>query len=96
MFIILAEVLNLTECHYLTVNKQYVVFLESMKTGNTNDAKNIYRLADMEEFEVNSNTVSNFLNEECSDEEDFGIEMTIFYYNKNLQCGQFTATCNRS
>ncbi len=88
----LAEVLNLTECHYLTTNKQYVVFLESMKT----DSKTIYRLADMEEIEINSNTVSNFLNEECADEDDFGIEMTIFYADNNLKCGKFTATCNRS
>lgn len=86
--------MNLTECHYLATNKQYVVFLESMKTGS-NDIKNIYRLADLEEIEVNSNTVSNFLNEECADEEDYGIEMTMFYYNKNLKCGQLTATCNR-
>jgi hypothetical protein len=86
--------MNLTECHYLTTNKQYVVFLESMKTGSS-DGKILYRLADMEEIEINSNTVSNFLNEECTDEDDYGIEMTIFYFNNNLKCGQFSAVCNR-
>ncbi len=60
------------------------------------DSKTIYRLADMEEIEINSNTVNNFLNEECADEDDFGIEMTIFYADNNLKCGKFTATCNRS
>jgi len=91
----LSEVMNLTECHYLTINKQYVVSIESMKTASP-DGKILYRLADMEEIEINSNTVNNFLNEECSDEDDFGIEMTIFFYNNNLKCGQFTATCNQA
>lgn len=91
----LSDVMNLTECHYLTANKQYVVFLESMKTASP-DGKNVYRLADMEEIEINSNTVSNFLNEECADEDDFGIEMSIFYADNNLKCGKFTATCNQA
>jgi len=91
----LSDVLNLTECHYLTTNKQYVVFLESMKTASP-DSKTIYKLADMEEIEINSNTVSNFLNEECADEDDYGIDMTIFYANNNLKCNQFTATCNQA
>jgi len=87
------DVLNLTECHYLTTNKNYVVFLESMKTAGS-DGKTLYRLADMEEIEINSNTVNSFLNDECADDEDHGIEMTIFYADNNLKCGQFTATCN--
>jgi hypothetical protein len=66
-----------------------------MKTAGS-DGKVLYRLADMEEIEINSNTVTNFLNEECADEDDYGIEMTIFYFNNNLKCGQFTAICNRS
>jgi len=90
----LSDVLNLTECHYLTTNKQYVVFLESMKTASP-DGKTIYRLADMEEIEINSNTVSNFLKEECDDEDDYGIEMTIFYADNSLKCNKFTATCNQ-
>jgi len=65
-----------------------------MKTESP-DGKIVYRFADMEEIEINSNTVSNFLNEECADEDDYGIEMTVFYYNNNLKCGQFSATCNR-
>jgi len=89
------DVMNLTECHYLALNKQYIVFLESMKTAGL-DGKSVYRLADMEEIEINSNSVSSFLNEECADEDDFGIEMTIFYYNNNLKCNQFTATCNQA
>jgi hypothetical protein len=87
--------MNLTECHYLTANKQYVVFLESMKTAGT-DGKILYRLADMEEIEINSNTVNAFIDEECADEDDYGIEMSIFYFNNNLKCGQFSANCNRS
>ncbi len=87
--------MNLTECHYLTANKQYIVFLESMKTAGV-DSKILYRLANMEEIEVNSNSVNAFLEEECADEDDYGIEMTIFYFNNNLKCSQFTATCNRS
>ena len=86
--------MNTTECHYLKTNKQYIVFLESMKTSGS-DGKVLYRLADIEEIEVTSNSVNAFLDEECADEDDFGIEMTIFYYNNNLKCGQFTATCNR-
>jgi hypothetical protein len=66
-----------------------------MKTTG-NDGKTLYRLADMEEIEINSNTVNNFLNDECDDEDDYGIDMTIFYADNSLKCGQFTATCNRS
>jgi len=91
----LPEVMNLTECHYLSPKKQYVVFLESMKTASV-DGKTIYRLADMEEIEINSNLVNLFTEEECADEDDFGIDMTIFYYNNNLKCNQFTATCNQA
>ena len=89
----LAEVTNVTECHYLTANKNYIVFFESMKTTGP-DSRNIYRLADMEEIEVNGNTARNFMNDECADEDDFGIEMTIFYADNSLKCNKFTATCN--
>jgi len=89
-----SEVTNLTECHYLTLNKNYIVFLESIKTTGS-DSKILYRLADMEEIEINSNTVNNFINDECADEEDYGIDMTIYYADNNLKCGQFTATCNQ-
>jgi hypothetical protein len=91
----LEDVMNLTECHYLTANKQYIVFLESMKTAGV-DSKILYRLANMEEIEINSNSVNAFLEEECADEDDYGIEMTIFYFNNNLKCSQFTATCNQA
>lgn len=91
---ILGEVLNETECHYLKDKKQYVVFLESLKTNN-GDGKTFYRLANLEEIEINTDSVKSFLEHECVDEEDFGIEMTIFFYNNNLKCNSFTATCNR-
>jgi len=46
-----SDVSNLTECHYLTANKNYIVFVESMKTTGS-DSKTIYRLSDMEEIEI--------------------------------------------
>jgi len=88
----LPNVLNASECHYLAANKQYIVFLESSKP----DTKTVYRLADMEEIEVTGDTVKNFMEEECADEDDFGIEMTMWYYGNNVQCKQFTATCNQA
>jgi len=87
------EVTNLNECHYLALNKNYVVFLESMKT--TGDSKTLYRLANMEEIEITSNSIDNFLNDECADKDDYGIEMTIFYGDNSLKCSQFTAICNQ-
>jgi len=87
------EVQNLTDCHYLTVNKNYIVFLQAMKQPNPN-SKNRYTLVDMEEIEVTPNSLENFLRDECDDEEDYGIEMTIFYADEKTQCGRLTATCN--
>lgn len=89
------EVTNLTECHYLTANKKYIVFLDTMKTSAP-DSKTLYKLADMEEIEVNSNTVTSFLNDECADEDDEGLEMTMFVADNNLQCNRYTATCNKA
>jgi hypothetical protein len=89
----LADVMNTTECHYLAANKNYIVFLESMKPTGSN-SKNIYRLADMEEIEINRDTVTNYIKDECEDEDDYGIEMTMFYYDNNLKCGHFTANCD--
>jgi hypothetical protein len=66
-----------------------------MKTSGA-DSKTLYRLADMEEIEINSNSITNFLSDECDEEDDYGIDMSIFYFDNNLKCGQFTATCNRS
>jgi len=88
-----SDVTNITECHYLSANKNYVVFLESMKT--TGSDKMVFRLSDMEEIEITSTTVNNFLTEECNDEEDNGIDMTMFAYDNNLKCGQFNAVCNQ-
>jgi len=89
------EVANLTECHYMMVNKNYIIFLESATTTTTGvDSKNAYRLAKMEEIEVNSNTAKKFLDDECSDTEDYGIEMTIFYTDANNKCDRFTAVCS--
>jgi hypothetical protein len=64
-----------------------------MKTTGA-DVKNIYKLADLEEIEINGNTLKNFINEECADEDDYGIEMTVFYADNNLKCNQLSATCN--
>jgi hypothetical protein len=66
-----------------------------MKTTGA-DAKSLYKLADMEEIEINGNTLKNFMNNECDDEDDYGIEMTVFYAenNNNLKCNKLTATCN--
>jgi len=55
----LPDVSNTTECHYLTVNKNYIVFLESMKLAGV-EGKVLYRLADLEEIEVTSDSVKNF------------------------------------
>lgn len=93
-FVSLAEVLNLTECHYLKASKEYVVFIESMKTTGS-ESKTVYKLADLEEIEITGESAKLFLESECDDEEDHGIEMTIFYYKDNLKCNQLTATCNR-
>jgi len=35
------------------------------------------------------------MNVECSDQEDQETEMTIFYFDNNLKCGQFNAVCNQ-
>jgi len=88
-----SDVANISECHYLTANKNYVVFLDSMKTPGSD--KMIFKLSDMEEIEITSTTVNNFLTEECNDEEDNDIDMTMFAYDNNLKCGQFNAVCNK-
>jgi len=54
----------------------------------------LYRLANIEEIEVTNNSVTNFIDEECSDEDDYGIPMTILYANSNNKCGKFQAICN--
>lgn len=55
----------------------------------------MYVLANMEEIEINADTMNKFMNDECDDEDDFGIDMTMFYHdNNNPKCGQLTATCN--
>ncbi|CAF1206225.1 unnamed protein product [Adineta ricciae] len=87
------DVLNVTECHYLAANRNYIVFLESTQTIGAGSTT-IYKFANMEEIEVNANTAKNFMDEECADEDDEGIEMTMFFANDKLQCNKFTATCN--
>ncbi|UJR15992.1 hypothetical protein I4U23_002911 [Adineta vaga] len=89
----LPEVSNLTECHYLAANRNYIVFIETMKTTGA-DSKTLYKFADMEEIEINADTATTFMKEECEDEEDDGIEMTMFYASNDRQCNKFTATCN--
>jgi len=88
------DVTNLTECHYLTANKNYVVFLDSMKTSGV-ESKILYRLADMEEIEITSETINHFIHEQCEEEEDYDIEMTMFIANNNLKCEKVTAVCNK-
>ena len=65
-----------------------------MKTTGSG-GKTIYKLADMEEIEITVDSARLFLELECDDEEDQGIEMNIFYYKSDLKCNQMTATCNR-
>ena len=90
---ILADVLNVTECHYLAPSRNYIVFLESTQTIGAGSTT-IYKFANMEEIEVNADTAKNFMDEECADEEDEGIEMTMFFASDKLQCNKFTAKCN--
>ncbi|CAF1069590.1 unnamed protein product [Adineta ricciae] len=87
------DVLNVTECHYLAPNRNYIVFLESTQTIGAGSTT-IYKFANMEEIEVNANTAKNFMDEECADQDDEGIEMTMFFASDKLQCNKFTATCN--
>ena len=84
---------NTSECHYLTAQKTYVVYLQTIKAGQAGTTL-VYGLANMEEIEVTTETVNKFLGEECDDEEDYAIEMTMFYYDNNRRCGQFSAICN--
>jgi hypothetical protein len=86
----LAEVANTSECHYLTTTKNYIVFLEPITTKD----RISYRLADMEEIEITRNTLTKFMDDECDDEDDYGIPMTIFYADSNSKCGRFTVPCN--
>ncbi|CAF0957826.1 unnamed protein product [Adineta steineri] len=91
----LSTVANTTECHYLSINKNYIVFIDEMKPTSAG-SRSIYRLADLEEIEINANTAKSFMNDECTDEEDNGIELTMFFSDKDLKCNQFTATCNEA
>jgi hypothetical protein len=54
----------------------------------------LYRLANIEEIEITNNSITNFINEECSDEDDYGIPMTILYADSNNKCGKFQVICN--
>ena len=53
-----------------------------------------YTLMNMEEIEVTANSVNAFISEECDDEEDHGIDMTIFYYAQQRQCGKLVTKCD--
>ena len=88
----LADVNNINECHYLTANKDYIVFIESLKTAGS-DNKILYQLANMEEIEITPNSLTKFLDDECSDEDDYGIPMTILYTDINNKCGKFQVVC---
>ena len=86
---------NRTECHYLAANRKYLVFVESVTTVAP-EKKIVYRLADREEIEIDRNTQQKFFDEECHDNDDHGMPMTIFYADSNNKCDRFTATCNGS
>ena len=93
---ILGQVTNRTECHYLAATRKYLVFVESVTTVAP-ERKIVYRLADLEEIEIDRNTQKKFFDEECHDDDDHGIPMTIFYADSNSnKCDRFTATCNGS
>jgi len=84
------EAANYTECHYLTANKNYLIFVEP----KTPTDKTVYRLANMEEIEVTNNLGKQFFDDQCEDTDDHGIEMTIFYTNGIDKCADFKAICN--
>lgn len=89
----LAQVSNVSQCHYLTASKTYLVFIESLTT--TPPASQIvYRLADMQEIEINRQTVKKFIDDQCHEEEDYGGTMTVFFADRNNKCDQFTTICN--
>jgi hypothetical protein len=48
----------------------------------------------IEEIEITSNSLAKFLDDECSDEDDYGIPMIIFYADINNKCGKFQVICN--
>jgi hypothetical protein len=89
----LADVANLSECHYLTVNKDYIVFIVPVKPVVPNN-NILYRLANLEEIEITRNSLTKFIDDECNDEDDYGIPMTIIYADSNNKCGKFQAMCN--
>jgi len=84
------EAANYTECHYLTANKNYVAFVEP----KTPTEKNAYKLANMEEIEVTSNLAKQYLDDQCEDSDDHGIELTVFYTNGVDKCADFKVVCN--
>jgi hypothetical protein len=50
----------------------------------------------MEEIEITRNSITKFIDNECSDEDDYGIPMTILYTDSNNKCNKFEAICNGS
>jgi len=90
-----SNVVNTSECHYLTTNKNYIVFLEPLKSAAF-DNKISYQLANMEEIEITPNSLTKFLDDECSDEDDYGTPMTILYADSNNKCNKFQAICTEN
>jgi len=84
------EAANYTECHYLAASKNYVVFVEP----KTPTEKKAYQLAHMEEIEVTNTLAKQYLDDQCEDSDDHGIELTVFYTNGVDKCGDFKVVCN--
>ena len=89
----LADVKNKSECHYLAPKKSYIVFLQVLKM-NTDDAKPVYGLANIEEIEINDETLSKFVDGECKDKEQYGRQLTLFYYDNSRKCSQLDTVCD--
>jgi len=66
-----------------------------LKTAGS-DNKILYQLANLEEIEITPNSLPKFLDDECSDEDDYGIPMTILYTDINNKCGKFQAICTEN
>lgn len=84
---------NITECHYLALNKSYIIFLQPAKT-NFDESKPVYELANIEEIEIDDGTLTKFATSECSDKQHYGVELTLFYFDDSRKCGQLNTVCD--
>jgi hypothetical protein len=72
--------------------KAYVIFIDSLTTTGP-ESQIVYRLADMEEIEINRHTAKTFLDLQCRDDADYRSSMIVFYADQTNTCKQFTVTC---